>query len=80
MFTKKQNKEFLRICKSTGFIKFSQYLKRNKVSPEAFSRFVNYDNYDGFISNDNLNIITDEIYNSCLFIVDMYNDINKKVA
>lgn len=76
--TKKQNREFLRIMKMGGFIKFNKYLTKHNISQPAFSKFVSDDDYD-MISNDNLNIVSDEIYNSALFIIDMYNEC-KKIA
>lgn len=74
--TKKQNREFLRIMKLSGFIKFNKYLQKHNVSQSAFSRFVSNDEYD-MISNENLDIISNEIYNSALFIIDMYNEVKK---
>ena len=76
--TKKQNREFLRIMKVSGFVKFNTYLQRHNISQPAFSRYLSDDSYD-MISNDNLNIVSDEIYNSALFIIDMYNEC-KKIA
>lgn len=72
--TKAEAKEFLRICKSTDFIKMNPYLVRNGISHSAVSKFINYDQYDDFIGLDKLQGICDEIYNSCGFIVDMYRE------
>jgi len=76
MLSKKQNRMFLRIMKNAGFIKFNKYLKDYNISQSAFSRFVNVDDYD-MISNDNLSKVSDEIYNSALFVIDMYNECKK---
>lgn len=76
--TKEQNREFFRIMHEAGFLKFNKYLNQFNISQPAFSRFVKDDSYD-MISNDNLNTISDEIYNSALFIIDMYNEC-KKIA
>lgn len=74
--TKEQNREFFRIMQSAGFIKFNKYLNQFNISQPAFSRFVKDNSYN-MISNDNLNTISEEIYNSALFIIDMYNECKK---
>lgn len=80
--TKAEAKQFLRICKSVDFIKLNYFLKSHQISQPSISRFVNYDEYDDFISLDNLETLCNEIYNSCGFIVDMFQEIceDKKIA
>lgn len=73
--TKGEAKEFLRICKSVDLIKFNSVCKSNSISQPAISRFINTDSYDDFISLNNLEIMCNELYNSCGFIVDMYRQI-----
>lgn len=68
-------KSLLRIAKR--FIKLSFYLNEFKISQPAISKFINYDNYDEFISQVNVNQLCDQIYSSCLLYVDMYNETKK---
>lgn len=72
--TKAEAKIFLRICKNTNIIKFNSYLIENNISHSAVSKFINSDDYDDFIGLDKLQLLCDQIYNSCGFIVDMYRE------
>lgn len=76
---KKQDcKNLLRICKD--FIKLSYYMNNNNISKPAVYKFINNDLYDEFISEKKVNILVEEIYNSCCLYKDMYETINKKVV
>lgn len=77
--TKSECKKFLRMCKSLDFVKINPFLKKYNISHSAVSKFINYDEYDDFISLKKLQMICEEIYNSCGFVVDMYSDICKNV-
>lgn len=72
--TKKEAKRFLNVCKNVDIIKFNGIIKRNKLSQSSISRFLNSDIYDDMISLKQLEILIYELYNGCLFIVDMYNE------
>lgn len=76
MLSKKQSKEFLRICKNVDFIKFNRFLQNNKISQSVISRFISDDDYD-MVSDKIVGYVSDELYNACLFIVDMYKECEK---
>ena len=82
MLSKEDAKKFLRICKETGFIKFSVLCKGYGISQPALNKFINSDQYDDFISEKNVLKACDLIYNSCWFIVDMYKEtmLNEKIV
>ena len=82
MLTKEDAKKFLRICKNTGFIKFSALCKDYDISQPALNKFINSDDYDDFISLNKVLKMCDVIYNSTGFINDMYKEIllDEKIA
>lgn len=80
MLSKEDCKKILRICKNADFLKINSACKNNNVSSSAVYRFINGDEYDDMISEHKLQILCDEIYNSCSFIKDMYQDLDKKIA
>lgn len=80
VMTKEEARRFLRICKTCDFIKFNTFLKDKNISQPAFSRFLNDSSYD-MISDKKVIMVAEELYNSALFLKDMYENIdNKKVA
>lgn len=82
MLTKEDAKTFLRIVKSTGFVKFSVLCRNSSISQPALNRFINSDDYDDFISTKNVLKICEVIYNSTGFVNDMYKEVilDEKVA
>ncbi len=82
MLSKEDAKKFLRICKSTGFIKFNVLCKGYGISQPALNKFINSDDYDDFISEKNVLKMCDIIYNSTGFVNDMYKEIilDEKIA
>lgn len=77
MLSKAKCKILLRIC--MPYIKFNYYLKLLNISQPAISRFINKDNYDEFISLENVNELTDQIYSSCKLFCDIYEE-SKKIV
>lgn len=73
--TKKEAKSFLNVCKNSSIIKFNEIVKRNNVSLSAVSRFINSDLYDDMISLKKLELICDDLYNTCGCITDLYKEI-----
>lgn len=82
MLSKEDAKKFLRICKDTGFIKFSVLCRGYDISQPALNKFINSDDYDDFISLQKVLKMCDVIYNSTGFINDMYKEIllDEKIA
>ena len=80
MLSKKQSKEFLRICKDVDFLKINPVCKDSNISSSAIYRFINTDDYDDMISEKKVAGVSEQLYNCCLFIVDVYKDIEKKAA
>lgn len=74
LLTKREAKTFLNVCKNVDIIKFNGIIKRNNLSQSSISRFLNSDIYDDMISINQLEILVNELYNGCLFIVDMYKE------
>lgn len=82
MLSKEDAKTFLRICRDSGFIKFSVLCRDYNISQPALNRFINSDQYDDMISLNSVLKACNIIYNSTGFINDMYKEIilNEKVA
>ena len=82
MLSKEDAKKFLRICKESDFIKFNKLAKGYNISIPALYKFINSDQYDDFISQEQVIKMCDIIYNSTGFINDMYKEIilDEKVA
>lgn len=80
IMTKSQNRRFLRICKECDFIKFNSFLKSHNISQPAFSKFLQDDLFEYMISEQKLNIVSEELYNACCFIKDLYEEIDEKIA
>ena len=82
MLSKEDAKKFLRICKESDFIKFNKLAKGYNISIPALYKFINSDQYDDFISQEQIIKMCDIIYNSTGFINDMYKEIilDEKVA
>lgn len=82
MLSKDDIKKFLRIVKDVDVIKFNALIKENNLSQPAISKFINSDDYDDFISLGKLEILVNEIYNTCGFVTDMYKEIilDEKIA
>lgn len=82
VLTKEDAKKFLRICKDSGFIKFNVLTKEYGISQPALNKFINSDNYDDYISLNNVLKACEIIYNSTGFVNDMYKEIllNEKIA
>lgn len=80
--TREEKRQFLRICKSVDFLKVAPICKSCNIAPSNIYAFTNASKDDDvMISDKKLEQVTDMIYNCCLFIVDMYKDIeNKKIG
>lgn len=77
--TREENREFLRIVKSVDFLKINPVCKSCNITSSniyAFTRATS-DN-DVMVSDKKVDEVTEMIYSCCLFIVDMYNAINKR--
>lgn len=75
---KKECKTLLRICKD--YIKLSYFLDNRNISKPAMYKFISSDSYDDFISEKNVNILTEDIYNSCCLYKDMYESLKEKIV